>query len=360
MKQKNLQITNLFCGILIAVCLCFGFYVYGQNHENKSTTPNAVDNPNQTNQITTDIPKNTTNDENKNDAVVAVDNVDAVVDGEVDNSDQSQTVFYRIGLNITELPEVLISHFNAAINDDDNDKTDSTNKTAQIKRRRMIYVAEVVPNSPAEKSGIKQGDIILKFGGKKIDSPDALIKQVNAAKNTEQNLVIIRNNKKIDVKITPEKFTRNKSLNEIIPQEQDFKLLPHRHFKWGDRKRLIEELEEKFSQLKEDAGVDLFFSFPDDNNLLPPNINLPNITLPNLTSPNLNNLKNIQNGESKSLSITTQKDANGKTKIKVNKTTNINGKTEENTWETENIDQLPDEIKNEVKQFFETKKLSNH
>ncbi|MDR2642256.1 MAG: PDZ domain-containing protein [Planctomycetaceae bacterium] len=340
LKRKILKIVSLFCTVAIAGFLCSVLYVYGQNHEKKDVESKSTDCQNQT--TTIDAQKNNTNDENKN--TDATGENTTTIENVVDSD---QAIIYRLGMNIVEVPELLLPHFSGI--DGVRDNVDVNDNITGNKQHGMVVVADVMPNSPAAKAGVKRGDVIVKFGGKKIDSPNALVQQVNSVKDTEQELVFIRNNKKMEFKITPEKLTSDKwTRQETVPLSQDFRLLPHRHFRLGDRKQLLREMEEMVSHLQDNSGIDLFFSFPDGKNLLP------NLNLPKLPFPNANSLKNLKEGEAKSLTITTQTDSNGKSKIKVNKSITTNGKTEENVWEAENIDQLPENIRDEVRQFIET------
>jgi serine protease Do len=50
----------------------------------------------------------------------------------------------------------------------------------KLKEQKGALVAEVVEDSPAEKAGIKRGDVILKYDGKYVDGPDHLKNMVAA------------------------------------------------------------------------------------------------------------------------------------------------------------------------------------
>ncbi|MDR2346961.1 MAG: PDZ domain-containing protein [Planctomycetaceae bacterium] len=351
-KQKNLKAVNLFCKLIFVICLCTAFYAYGQNQD-KSTESITLDKSNQTIQspaaAAAEESKDTVKEETKKVPVAeSADKVDIS-----DISDRPE--FYQIGITITGAPEILFSHFSDAVEIKDKDNADSENKIESGKHREMVVVADVIPNSPAAKSGIKRGDIIVEFGGKKIDSCDTLVEQVNIAKDTEQNVVLVRNGKKNEIKITPEKIvTDGFPLPKAGRPDLNFELSPHQHFKWSDRKQFLQELERMFNQLNDDSKVNLIFSFPESNGELLPKLNLPQLSFPGTGT---NKLQNFQGGEAKALSVVTQSDSNGKTKIKVKKSTTINGNTEDKIWEAESIDELPDEIQNEVKQFIGTKKF---
>jgi len=64
-------------------------------------------------------------------------------------------------------------------------------------------VLKVVPDSPAEKAGIKKGDRILKFGGKKIESPEALAGRVKETGGKAVKLVYSRGGATQTVEVKP-------------------------------------------------------------------------------------------------------------------------------------------------------------
>lgn len=64
-------------------------------------------------------------------------------------------------------------------------------------------VAEVVKDSPAEKAGLKSGDIILKVDGKVVENPATLRSTIAMVKPGEKiNLYIMRNKEFLDVTVT--------------------------------------------------------------------------------------------------------------------------------------------------------------
>ena len=71
-----------------------------------------------------------------------------------------------------------------------------------------VKVGYVVPNSPADKSGIKVNDIIIKVGNKKIETSSDVIKKItNNGIDKPIDISLIRNNKFINLKVKPTDIT---------------------------------------------------------------------------------------------------------------------------------------------------------
>ena len=68
----------------------------------------------------------------------------------------------------------------------------------------------VVPGSPAEKSGLKEGDIILEFGGTKIDSNNQLAELIDRKNVGDKvNLKVLRDGKEITIEVILEERPDN-------------------------------------------------------------------------------------------------------------------------------------------------------
>ena len=66
-----------------------------------------------------------------------------------------------------------------------------------------VIVADVVPDSPAEKSGLKRGDIVKSFNGKAVDNAHSLSRAVAAlGPESAATLEILRDGKPTSIKIT--------------------------------------------------------------------------------------------------------------------------------------------------------------
>jgi membrane-associated protease RseP (regulator of RpoE activity) len=68
-----------------------------------------------------------------------------------------------------------------------------------------IMVQEVVPDSPAAKAGFVQNDVIVKVNDKKITDVYELLQAVEAAKDKEMKLEIIRDGQQKTIAVTPAK-----------------------------------------------------------------------------------------------------------------------------------------------------------
>jgi serine protease Do len=92
------------------------------------------------------------------------------------------------------------------------DITGDLAKAMDLKSTEGVLVGDVVKGGPADKAGMKTGDIILKFDNKKIDNSVQLRNIVADTKpNTEVPVTILRNNEQKELEVTlgkrPNKMT---------------------------------------------------------------------------------------------------------------------------------------------------------
>ena len=79
------------------------------------------------------------------------------------------------------------------------------NSLLQLPERSGALVQSIVPNSPAEKAGLKRGDLVIAAEDMVINEPKALLDEVEKAKIGKIfPLLIVRNNQEIKVNIKPE------------------------------------------------------------------------------------------------------------------------------------------------------------
>lgn len=83
-----------------------------------------------------------------------------------------------------------------------------------VQARQGVLVTDVMPDTPGEKAGLKEGDVIVEFAGRKMTKPIELQGAVERMEiGSEQPLVILRNGKRRELKVTvaeqPADFGRN-------------------------------------------------------------------------------------------------------------------------------------------------------
>ena len=76
-------------------------------------------------------------------------------------------------------------------------------KQFDLKSENGALVSDVVDNSPAQKAGLRRGDVILEYDGKKIDEPYQLRMMVaNTSPGEEHTLTVLRENETVMLKVT--------------------------------------------------------------------------------------------------------------------------------------------------------------
>ena len=87
-----------------------------------------------------------------------------------------------------------------------------TEESSFEENNNSVKVSYVVPNSPAEKSGIKVNDIIIKVGNKDIKKTADVISQISKnGINKRINILLKRTNKYIKLKVIPTDITNLKN-----------------------------------------------------------------------------------------------------------------------------------------------------
>jgi len=81
------------------------------------------------------------------------------------------------------------------------DLTKDLAESFDIDQRNGILVAQVVEDSPAEKAGLKQGDVILQLNGNKVDKVAKFRNQIAMTRpGTEVDFLVLRDGKKKNIK----------------------------------------------------------------------------------------------------------------------------------------------------------------
>ena len=79
------------------------------------------------------------------------------------------------------------------------------NALVQLPERSGALIQSVIPNSPAEKAGLRRGDLVIAAENTSIKEPKALLDEVEKAQIGKIFLLnVLRNNKEITVNIKPE------------------------------------------------------------------------------------------------------------------------------------------------------------
>ena len=123
------------------------------------------------------------------------------------------------------------------------DLTPEIAKSLGISREHGALVTDVMKNSPAEKAGLKRGDLIIAYDGQTVEDTTSLRNMTaNTAPGKEADVKVLRNGKEVTLKVLigemPEaaKVTRTVehhnalsgvSVQEITPGERDALGLPH-------------------------------------------------------------------------------------------------------------------------------------
>jgi S1-C subfamily serine protease len=77
-----------------------------------------------------------------------------------------------------------------------------------LKNAEGVIISDIKKNSPAEKAGLKVGDIILEINGEKIQNEETIISIINDAKAGDVlDLKVYRDKKTFNVNLTLEKRT---------------------------------------------------------------------------------------------------------------------------------------------------------
>jgi serine protease Do len=83
------------------------------------------------------------------------------------------------------------------------DLTPDLAKTFGLKEQKGILVSQVTQDSPAERAGLKQGDVIVEFAGKHVEKSGAFRNNVSLmAPGTEEKITILRDGSQKTIEIT--------------------------------------------------------------------------------------------------------------------------------------------------------------
>jgi len=98
--------------------------------------------------------------------------------------------------------------------------TPSLAKGFGLKEAKGVIVARVVPGSPAEKHGLKRGDVILSVDGKEVNSPAELQMAIRSHKAGEKvTLTVWRQGKTVDVSVTLGELPQEEKLSQVSEEK---------------------------------------------------------------------------------------------------------------------------------------------
>jgi len=79
------------------------------------------------------------------------------------------------------------------------------NSLVQLPERSGALIQSIIPNSPAEKAGLRRGDLVIAAENISIKEPKALLDEVEKAQIGKVFLLnILRDNKELQINIKPE------------------------------------------------------------------------------------------------------------------------------------------------------------
>ncbi|MCS7284339.1 MAG: Do family serine endopeptidase [Hydrogenobacter thermophilus] len=89
-----------------------------------------------------------------------------------------------------------------------------------------VIIAQVMPSSPAEKAGLKVGDIIIAVNNEKVSSVrDLQLRVMKTPPGNELTLTIVREGKKENIKVKVEAMPEETKVSQVGPQAQDVGLI---------------------------------------------------------------------------------------------------------------------------------------
>ncbi|MEX2173021.1 MAG: PDZ domain-containing protein [Pirellulaceae bacterium] len=188
---------------------------------------------------------------------------------------------------------------------------------AQLGLEHGLVVEEVVPDSPAAKAGFKALDVIVKADEKVLKEPADILRAVDAAKEKEMTIVVVRGGEKADHQVTPIKRPPPEVLfTKTFPLKLD-----------EQREQSIKQIEEALQRLKGkqgDRSLGLYFAHP-------------GVVV---------NVPALQGGVPNNLTIRIMKDKGAPAKIYV--------KQEDQEWEVteDKLDDLPARVRGPVERLL--------
>ncbi len=130
-----------------------------------------------------------------------------------------------IGINVQAIDENLLKYFN-------------------LPKKEGVIITNVIEESPADKAGIKQGDIIIVMGGKKITTREDYLSMISGYTSGDKiNLTILREEKTIDITLVtseiPVEVAENIAINWLGIKYEEISLRDMMRLGLRDKKGVI-------------------------------------------------------------------------------------------------------------------------
>jgi S1-C subfamily serine protease len=100
--------------------------------------------------------------------------------------------------------------------------TESIRKAMGLADAKGVLVSEVVAGAPAERAGLKAGDVIIKVDGTKTDGIEQFRRDVAAlAPGASVSIVVVRDGKQLTRTVKLVEFPEDEPQAEVAPEEED-------------------------------------------------------------------------------------------------------------------------------------------
>jgi S1-C subfamily serine protease len=140
-----------------------------------------------------------------------------------------------IGVNLQELDTDLAGYF-------------------KVDPNAGVLVTSVESDSPASKAGIRSGDILTHFNGKKIHSPEEVREEINSLQEGETaEITLVRQGNEQKITMKPEvRSFHGREFMKGLPEVMNFATSPEFKEEMENLKRQMEELKRELEDLKQE------------------------------------------------------------------------------------------------------------
>jgi C-terminal processing protease CtpA/Prc len=115
-----------------------------------------------------------------------------------------------------------------------------------------VVITDVQGGSPAEKAGVRKNDVVLELGGKPVDSPENLAKEVQANQEKPTTLKILRGGKPVVIPVTAATRTVDADRIAAAVQLSLINLAEAQLAKKADDQIRREDLQQRLDQLEKE------------------------------------------------------------------------------------------------------------